>query len=435
MRRAFGDPFSYRKPAVGLVTLCTLAILLLLVQCTGTVSPPASATPTLAATKTMAAPTPQPTESSIVLTLWLPPQFDPSAKTPAAQALSDRLKAFTDANPNVKIDVRIKAISGTSGLLETLTAASQAAPSSMPSLIALTRSQLEEAAAQDLILPLDGLTTAMSDKDWYSYAQQLAALDDHLYGLPLAGDSLVFMQRSILNASMQDTWSALLDANQPILFAATDPQAAVTLAFYQSLGEPWTENNSHPALQADTLTKVLELYASGSANGTFPSWISNYKTDAQAWRSFQQGRGDRVITWFSTGSTDALAGNLSMHLIPSLGQGSATLADGWVLCLAEPKLERRAASIRLAEFLTSSESLAAWGPVSGYLPTRPSTLSAWPANSQALIKVIALSAIVPPSGLTDTTRRALEQAASQVIMGQSSPQQAVEAVSNLLSNP
>jgi len=426
---------SYRRPALGLVLLCTLAFLLLLEQCNGTVQPVAKATSTLAVTKTLVAPTLQPTEGPIVLTVWLPPQFDPNAKTPAAQALSNRLSAFLSANPNVKIDVRIKAVSGPSGLLETLTAASQAAPNSMPSLIALTRSQMEDAAAQNLILPLDGLTSAMDDGDWYSYAQQLATLNGHLYGLPFAGDALVLMQRSIANAAPQATWSSLLETNQPILFSPTDPQAALTLALYQSLGEPWIENNGRPTLQPDTLTKVLELYASGSTNGTFPTWLTTYQTDDSIWQAYQQGKGDRVITWLSNGLGEEEASNLEILLIPSLGQASATLADGWVLCLAEPALERRAASIHLAEFLTSSDALAAWGPQSGYLPTRPSTLSSWPANSQDLMKTIALAALVPPSGLTDAMRHALEQATSQVIMGQDNPQQAAQAVSNLSSNP
>jgi ABC-type glycerol-3-phosphate transport system substrate-binding protein len=435
MTRATDDPLIYRRPALGLVLLCTLAALLLLVQCTGMVPTPVSATSTPAVTKTVVAPTLQPTEGPIILTLWLPLQFDPAGKTLAAQSLSTRLKAFTDANPDVKIEVRIKAVSGPSGLLETLTAASQAAPNSLPSLVALTRSQVEEAAAQNLILPLDGLTTAMDDNDWYSYAQQLATLNGHLYGLPFAGDALVLLQRSILSAGSQAAWPTLLETNQTILFAAADPQASVTLALYQSLGEPWIENNGHPTLQPDTLTKVLELYASGSANGTFPNWLATYQTDAQAWQAYQQGKGDRVITWLSNGINDEMAGNLEMLLIPSLGQNSATLADGWVLCLAEPKLERRAASIRLAEFLTSSEALAAWGPESGYLPTRPSTLSSWPTDSQVLMKTIALSALVPPSGLTDNTRHALEQSASQVVLGQANPQQAAQAASSLLSNP
>jgi ABC-type glycerol-3-phosphate transport system substrate-binding protein len=428
---ASDDPFLYRKPAPGLVLLCTLSVLLLLVQCNGTVPSSISATPTSVVTQTVVRTT-QPTEGPIVLTLWLPPQFDPNAKTPAAQAMADRLSAFLTANPDVKIDLRIKAVSGSSGLLETLQAASQVAPDSMPSLIALNRSQIEEAVAQDLILPLDGLTNVMDDKDWYSYAQNLATLNGHLYGLPFAGDALLLMQRNIPTNGLQTTWSTLLESGQPILFAASDPQASVTLALYQSLGEPWIENNGHPTVQPDTLTKVLELYASGGGNGTFPSWLSVYQSNNQAWQAYQQGKSDRVIAWFSTGFADEENGNLEMLLLPSLGQISATLADGWVLCLVEPNLERRAESIHLAEYLTSSEALAAWGPSSGYLPTRPSTLSAWPASSQVMIKTIVSSVLVPPDGLAASLRQALEQATSLVILGQANPQ---EAAKSSLLNP
>ncbi|HEX9012650.1 MAG TPA: hypothetical protein VF813_04005, partial [Anaerolineaceae bacterium] len=75
--------------------------------------------------------------------LWLPPQFDPAADTEAGRLLKDRLQAFGKQEPGVNIDVRIKASSGPGGLLESLTAASAAAPDAVPSLVALSRSDLE----------------------------------------------------------------------------------------------------------------------------------------------------------------------------------------------------------------------------------------------------------------------------------------------------
>ena len=63
----------------------------------------------------------------VTLRVWLPAEFDPSSATPAGDLLKARLDEFATQNPGVRIDVRIKAIQGPGGLLESLVTASAAA--------------------------------------------------------------------------------------------------------------------------------------------------------------------------------------------------------------------------------------------------------------------------------------------------------------------
>src|SRR3989304_4087707 len=79
---------------------------------------------------------PSTSPEAVALTLWLPPGLDPTSSAPAAALLEERLSDFERANPGLMVIVRIKDESGQAGLLETLSAAAEAAPASMPGLIA-----------------------------------------------------------------------------------------------------------------------------------------------------------------------------------------------------------------------------------------------------------------------------------------------------------
>src|SRR5574340_1022353 len=100
--------------------------------------------------------TPIPGARTVVL--WVPPQFNPGSGTPAGDQLQKRLDQFMEVNPGVLVETRVKGASGPGGLLESLTTSSIAAPGAMPSVIALSRTDLEQAALKSLILSLDGLT-------------------------------------------------------------------------------------------------------------------------------------------------------------------------------------------------------------------------------------------------------------------------------------
>ena len=77
--------------------------------------------PTLDGGFPTATPEPVPTE----LTVWLPAEMNPEEETQAALLLRSRLDAFAQSQ-GIEINVRLKAMSGASGMLDSLTAASVA---------------------------------------------------------------------------------------------------------------------------------------------------------------------------------------------------------------------------------------------------------------------------------------------------------------------
>ena len=402
--------------------------------------PTATPVPTIVPT---AEPQNQPTPTETVnpadlqeLTIWLPPQMDPSSNNTGGNLLKSRLDQFAAQNPGVHINVRIKAQTGPADLLESLTAASAAAPRAVPSLVFLSRSDLESAALKGLIYSIDGLSKLAKDPDWYAYARQLSQVQGSTFGLPVAGDAMLLLYRPTKITTVPTNWADLISKGQPLAFSAGDQNAFLTLALYQSLGGKIEDSQQRPVLQPDTLATVFRLYSNGAQAGVFPIWLAQNQDDAAAWQVYSDQRAQWLVTWASTYLARLPADTSAMPL-PSLGSNGFTLADGWVIALSDPIPERRALSIRLAEYLVDSKFLASWSAAADYLPTRPTSLAAWSNQSQrALLSQIVLSAQVrPPNDLLAALGPVLEDATLQVLKRQTDPTQAAQAAAARLTSP
>src|SRR5689334_4089135 len=118
---------------------------------TPTPAPTRPSTPTPTAIATL---TPQVEPGTPILRLWLPSQFDPSADNPPAHLLNQRLTQFESQHPGLKIEVRLKKADTDGEILNDLSVTSAAAPSVLPDLILLSRSDLESAAQKGLLHPI-----------------------------------------------------------------------------------------------------------------------------------------------------------------------------------------------------------------------------------------------------------------------------------------
>src|SRR5918993_1360766 len=150
------------------------------------------------------------------LRLWLPEQFNPSAENPAAELLAGRLSEFESQHSDLKIEVRIKKAEAEGDILNALSITGAAAPGVLPDLVLLSRSDLEMAALLGLLHPIDGLSTSLDDPNWYSYAQQLAHIQNTGYGLPFLGDTLVLIYYPELGQVV--TWEDVLVSEGDAVF-------------------------------------------------------------------------------------------------------------------------------------------------------------------------------------------------------------------------
>jgi multiple sugar transport system substrate-binding protein len=384
--------------------------------------PPSTSTPiatsTATATSTVTPGGPR------TLRLWVPPQFDPAAETPSGIMLQKRLDEFVARRPGLQIDVRVKAESGTSSLLNALTATRSAAPSIMPDLVALSRADLESATAKGLLHPLDGLTTLPDDPDWYPYARQMAHIQNSTYGLPFAGDALVLVG---YRYPMPSAWSDL-KKDALFIFPAADPQALFTLSLYLSAGGILQDDQGHLALDETIMGQVLSLYQPFLENGLLPPNIVDYQDDEQAWNAFREQRGNLVVSWTSRFLKEQTL-PLALAPLPGLETGQYTLATGWSWALAGSNSDNQSLAVELAEFLSDSQFLAEWTQAAGYLPTRPTALSSWSdARTQMILSQAAGSAnLVPGEDLLVTVGPLFSGAVLSVLNGDKLPIEAARS--------
>lgn len=370
------------------------------------------------------------------LSIWVPEEFNPAVKTPASILLEKTVTEFESQNEGVSVDIRVKADSGTSGLMESLALTSAAAPDAMPSLVLLTRSQMESLAPRGIIFPYNGLTTVLDETDWFPFARELASFKDDIYGLPVSGDALVLAMHAKKPATQSPTWDDIQKVGNTVLFAAADPQATVTLALYRSAGGTTQDLQLVPQIQTPEFEKTLTLLASGAEKNIFPGWLINYQTDKPVLDLFANQQGGLVITWLSN-YLNVKPDDSAIYPIPSLGKESASMASGSVLALTDTNAERRQLSVRLAEYLTRSEFLAEWNLQNNSLPPRPSSLTSWPDSPlRTQLNQVALSArLRPPADVITSLGPAVQEATILILKKQSDPAKAAQTAVERLSAP
>lgn len=398
------------------------------------VTPPA---PTPTQTVTILLPTPQSQESPtgpVTLRIWVPPQFDPNQTTTAGRILAARLDEFTQRRPGVRLEVRVKALDGPAGLLESLTTTSAAAHQALPDLVALPRPSLEAAALKGLLHPMDGLTLAMDDPDWYEYARQLGRVQNSLFGLPFAGDALVLVYRPVEVVAPPTNISSVITSSISLAFPASDPQALFPLALYLSAGGVILDDQGRPTLEESILRDVLAFFKNAEAHEVSPDWLTQYQSHDEIWQVFLEKRTQMGVVWSSSFLAEILADSSATH-IPALGGSPYTLATGWVWASASPNPDKINLSVELAEYLSTPDFLTKWTSAIGQLPVRPSALATWQDTSmKSELDQIALSAhLYPNSDVLATIAPPISLATTQVFKQQSDPAVAAsEAVKSLI---
>lgn len=394
---------------------------------------PSDATPTPDETiRVTDTPTPLPPDE---LALWLPPEFDPASGSRAGDLLQARIAAFEEAN-DIRVSVRIKSATGAGGLLAALSAASAAAPLSLPGVIALPRTEFESAAIKGFLLPLEGLSPALNEEDWFGYARELALVEGVPFGLPFAGDALALVYRpSQVNGSLV-TWDNILEQGQPLGIAVGSPLGFSTLVFYGSVGGQFEDAQRRPMLQVDPLTTVLEFYRLGASRGLFPTWLADLTSEELVWQAYKDQKVNACVVWTSHFLQDGLPDSLISPL-PALGERESTLASGWVWAVADPLPERQAVSVALVEWLSDVEFIAQWSEASGFLPTRSLSMSSWQDQTLRTVlgRVAATAHARPSNELITSLGPVMAGAVTRVIRSDVEPSQVALDAVDALANP
>ncbi len=355
--------------------------------------------------------------------IWLPAEFDPNAENPAAELLAERLREFESQHSDLKIEVRIKT-AGTEGeILNALSITSAAAPSVLPDLVLLSRSDLEMAALSGLLHPIDGLSTSLDDPNWYSYAQQLAHIQNTGYGLPFLGDTLVMVYYPELGQIV--TWDDVLGSEGDIVFPAGNPQALVGLSLYASAGGEILDAQGLPMLDQQTLLRVLTLVQDGVSKEVFPPSLANVTNEAQSLQIYRTGSANKAIVWYLSYRP---AEDGALTPLPGLGEIPFSYATGWVWALAGSEPGKQQLAVQLAEFLVAEDFIAEWTRATGHLPTRPSIVE---EGDRALTAIIESAHPIPPRDVLAVLGPLMQEALTRVLNGEQPEDVAASIVEKL----
>jgi len=370
------------------------------------------------------------------LVIWVPPQFDPQSGTPAGDLFDQRIRQFESQHKDVFIDVRVKPASGPTGLLESLSITNEAAQKAMPSITALSRSDLETAVSQQLIYAFEKYSSKIDEDDWYQYARNLTMVGGGSFGLPFAGDTLVLLHRPEIIGSQPNTWLDVLRRGEPLSFSGADPQAMFAMSLYQASGGVLENTQRLPQLNLELLTQVFQLIADGGQTGTFPLWTTEFQKDSDAWTAYNELRSNWVVTW-STRYLQDLSSDTALAVFPMIKETPVSIADGWVWCITDPNIEHHSLSAELIEFLSAQDFLKSWAPVAGVLPVRPSSLAGW--NNQELINILGQVAtyakVRPRNEVVSILGPIFEEQVVLILSGKTSAPIAAQTVIDKVGNP
>jgi len=359
----------------------------------------------------------EPTETGPqVLRIWLPPKFDPNAETAAGEILRERLATFENRRPDLTLDVRIKAAEGPAGLLEALFTTQKAAPEILPDLVALSRPELETAALQGLLHPIEGLSDLLDDPDWFPYARPLAHIQNSAYGLPFSANLFGLAYRR--NAEIEDAHElppleSLLAQETQILFPADRPQAELGFCLYNTYQVPLRNDQGLPSLDANALTDLLTFYQ--SENIAIKS--SEIETDESLWESFISHPEMAATVWTSE-YLKRMPADAQMVPIPSPNGETCALATAWSWALAGSSPDLEPAAVELAEYLSDSDFLAAWTAALGSLPPRPTALD---ENETTLHALSLVAQPIPSNDITAFLGEKFRTATMSVLRDQVDP--------------
>lgn len=378
-------------------------------------------------------PTASPESGMINLSVWIPPQFDPAQGTDEAKIFSELINEFLSENPQVSLSLRIKATAGTSSAINTLSAAKNAAPDVIPSLVFLDRADLLSASQKGLIYPIR--TTIFSDSStWYNFSKQASVIDNLIYGIPIAGDTLVLVFRPSKTGAEMTTWDEILSRGLPIAFSPSSSDALFPTFIYAAMGGKLVDDQGQAWLDQSILTQALHFFLAGGQNGAFPPSLSQIVDNSQNWQMFLEGSVSILVSKFSTyrhnQGTDVDA--IALPFFPD--HNAYPLMTTWNIALTTDDPAKQEYAIKLAEKLADPIFNDRWTAAAGYFPVRKSEHAAWQndAEYETILAINPVATLVPNPQILNKITPILNSAVSKVINTAASPEQAAqEAIEEL----
>jgi len=396
-------------------------------------------------------PTPTPDVQPMVVTLklWTPEELNPYGREPGADAMADLLDRFSEAYPDVQVDVTVKKARGRGGLLDFLRTARNAAPSVMPDLVILDVQELETAAGSALVQPLNDLISPIEMDERFPFAVEMGTVTDDTSGPMTAGfivgvDLTHMVYRAELFETPPISWTSIISPPKSYVFPAGGQDQQVndaTLIQYLAAGGALVDAEGHPTINEEAMISVLDFYSQCMGTGAIsPTLALTTRDAAQSWDHFKAGDGAMAAVqahryWSEIGDLRAdpeqAAGTWAVASLPTReGQPFSVIKQGWAISLVAQDEARQRLAILLLDWLISPDQNGRWTQASGYLPATKSALRMWDApnaDRAALRRILNAAAPPPNQEAMATTGRVMQEAVIAVLRKRATPEEAAAA--------
>ncbi len=393
-------------------------------------SPALQITPTLSAVAPT--PTPDPTPAGpITLSVWWPDALAPVDNQRAASLLAEYADAFRASQVDTLVNLRLKKAAGPGSIMETLRTAVSVAPSALPDVTLLRRSDLLAAARQGVIQPLQGQVASAILGDLYPVALELGRANNILYGLTYALDVQHMAYRPLVMSGSFARFQDVLEARQSFVFPAgvTLGLSDVFLLQYLAAGGTLNElNQGRPNTEA--LATVLAFYEQAVSDGIVAPSVLDYSTSADYLLDFSSRQLDAALVT-STQYLELLRGDSALDAAPiPLPDGDpSTVVDGWIFVVVTTDPTRQAAAFRFIEWMVDSQRHATYTRAVNTLPSLQSSLRQWDGGTYgAFVTQLLTNARVPLLDVNNPTLRSIQNGFAAVISGQRSATQALDDI-------
>lgn len=377
-------------------------------------------------------PTPQ---SPLPLRIWLPPEI--AVRTDeGAEVLVSQLETFNGLHPNLEIIVEQKAASGQGSILSYLRTGHNVAPSILPDLIALPIELLPEAAAQELIIPLNPYLSPEMTDSLFPAAKQMGVVNEQMFGYPFALTNLTHLvyNQSVITDTLPLQWSEFVSDTQKTLTYPGEGRLSsfLGLQFYLAAGGRLFNEAGQPDLQLDALTRAFTQLSLGR---TVLAPSVGVDTQDTAWQLYESGGASSV--WVTADfflGRPFVSPNSAFSAMPGPEGALTPFTNGWVWLISTPDPARRGLAAELLAFLVEPENLGQWSRASNILPARRDALATWSLDGDYLdfIGDQLEAAQAFPVSLNSELMNVLGTAVQELLSTSTSPQViAEEAIATL----
>lgn len=376
-------------------------------------------------------------EGPMTLIIWIPGEFDPSIDTVFGGSFIDLLSAYEANTDDLQIEVVRKKITGPGGMFAYLRSAPPVAPEVLPDLVMMDSSNIAQALGEELIVPLEMLSSSLSTGVLYPAAAELAQVDGALVSWPYLLEAQHTVYRQTFFTEAPCLTGVVIKAGVPFEFAAA-PLTGVnqtTLHQYLAAGGTLEDEAGNPALDTAILTELLDFYEEGLKEEVIASTIFQYSGPAEVWERYEERLNNLAVVTSTLALSDPEAlENTGFCPIPSVAGEPFAFINTWSWAVATADAERQDAALDLLQYMVDPIVQGEFTQSAGWLPSGPAALAAWGEDPYAIFadELLSAATIRPVSSDQDRIDQALQVALEGVLLNELSSVQAATNAAQLL---